>query len=105
MTGDNGGYLMRTLVAVGALALFGLVQPAGAQMCGAGQQAQASTPAQGSMCGGTGAAAVDDPMADKPAEKPKQSGMCACCGRMAMMRGGQSGSGTHHDMPGMGQPK
>ena len=25
---------MRTLVAVGALALFGLVQPASAQMCG-----------------------------------------------------------------------
>ena len=86
---------MRTLPLLGALALFGLVQPASAQMCGAaGQQAQASTPSQGGMmCGGMGAAAEDDPMADKPAAKPKQSGMCPCCGRMAMMRGSQGGMG------------
>lgn len=97
---------MRTLVAVGALALFGFNQPASAQMCGAPtQQAQASTPSMGgTMCGGMGAAAQDDPMADKPADKQKQSGMCPCCRNMAMMRGGQGG-GTHHDMPGMGQPK
>jgi hypothetical protein len=56
------------------------------------------------MCGGMGAAAVDDPMADKPAEKPKAAGMCACCGKMAMMRGGSSG-GMQHNMPGMGEPK
>lgn len=72
---------MRTLPLLGALALFGLaVQPASAQMCGGGQQAQASTPAQGAMdgmmCGGMGAAAQDDPMADKPAQKPQASGMC-----------------------------
>ena len=101
---------MRTLPLIGALALFGLaVQPASAQMCGApGQQAQASTPSQGGMmCGGMGAAAEDDPMADKPAEpKQRMGGMCPCCRNMAMMRGGQSGSGgMHHDMPGMGQPK
>jgi hypothetical protein len=101
---------MLILPLLGALALFGLaVQPASAQMCGgAQQQAQASTPAQGGMCGGMGAAAEDDPMADKPAAKPKAAGMCACCGRMAMMRGGQSGGsgGMQHDnMPGMGQPK
>ena len=58
------------------------------------------------MCGGMGAAAEDDPMADKPAAKPKQSGMCPCCGRMAMMRGGQGGmGGMQHDMPGMEPPK
>ena len=100
---------MRTLPLLGALTLFGLaVQPASAQMCGApGQQAQASTPSQGMsgmMCGGMGAAAQDDPMADKPAEKPKASGMCPCCGRMAMMRGGGMMQ-QHHGMPGMEPPK
>ena len=39
---------MRTLATLSALALFGLVQPAAAQMmCAPGQQAQASTPASG----------------------------------------------------------
>ena len=88
---------MRTLVAAGALALFGLVQPANAQMCGGGQQAQAHSPApsQGGMmmCGMMGKQA-DDPMADKPAQKPQQqSGMCPCCGKMAMGGGMQ-----HHGM-------
>lgn len=101
---------MRTLPLFGALAFFGLaVQPASAQMCGSpGQQAQASTPSQGmgGMCGGMGAMAEDDPMADKPAEpKQRMSGMCPCCRNMAMMRGGKSGGGMHHDMPGMEQPK
>ena len=98
---------MRPVLMLGALALFGLAQPASAQMCGApGQQAQASTPSQGGMmCGGVGAAAQDDPMVDKPAQKPQASGMCPCCRNMAMMRGGQSGGGMQHDMPGMGQPK
>jgi len=99
---------MRTLPLLGALALFGLVQPASAQMCGApGQQAQDSTPAQGMggmMCGGMGAAAQDDPMADKPAQKPRASGMCPCCGKMAMMRGGGRMQ-QHQGMPGMEQPK
>jgi len=97
---------MRTLPLLGALALFGLAaQPASAQMCGgSGQQAQASTAQGGMMCGGMGAA-VGDPMADKPAQKPQQqSGMCPCCRNMAMMRGGMGG-GMQHDMPGMGQPK
>ena len=97
---------MRPVLMLGAFALFGLVQPASAQMCGApGQQAQPSTPAQGSMgmmCGGM-KAAEDDPMADKPAQKPQASGMCPCCGRMAMMRGGMGG--MQHDMPGMEPPK
>ena len=57
------------------------------------------------MCGGMGAAAQDDPMADKPAQKQQQSGMCPCCRNMAMMRGGQSGGGMQHDMPGMEPPK
>ena len=97
---------MRTLMTLGALALFGLVQSAAAQMCGApGQQAQASAPGQaigGVMCGAIGAAAQDDPMVGKPGEKPKATGMCACCGRMAMMRGGQGGE---MNMPGMEAPK
>ena len=99
---------MRPVLMLGALALFGLVQPASAQMCGAsGQQAQASTPAQGGMmCGGMGAAAQDDPMSEKPAQKPQAAGMCPCCGRMAMMRGGMGGmGGMQHDMPGMEPPK
>jgi hypothetical protein len=58
----------------------------------------------GMMCGGMGAAAQDDPMADKPAEKPKASGMCPCCGRMAMMRGGGMMQ-QHHGMPAMEPPK
>jgi len=92
---------MRTpILTLGALALFSLVQPANAQMCGGGQQqAQAST--SGGMCGMMGRQAADDPMAEKPAQKPKQSGMCGCCGKMAM--GGQGG--MQHEMPGMGQPK
>ena len=95
---------MRTLLlTAGALALFGLVQPAQAQMCGPGQQAQASTPSGGMMCGMMGQAA-DDPMAEKPAQKPQQSGMCPCCRNMAMMRGGMGGM-QHHNMPGMDIPK
>ena len=60
------------------------------------------------MCGGMGAAAQDDPMADKPAQKPQQqSGMCPCCKNMAMMRGGMGGGmmQQHHGMPGMEPPK
>jgi hypothetical protein len=99
-----------TLLSVSAFALFslGLSTPANAQMCGPGQQAQASTPAQGGMCGGIGQAA-DDPMADKPAQAPKMSGMCPCCKNMAMMKGGMGGNGSggmqHHNMPGMDMPK
>ena len=96
---------MRTLMTLGALALFGLVQPAAAQMCGPGQQAQASTPGQatgGMMCG-MGAAAQDDPMADKPAQPQQRAGMCPCCRNMAMMRGGQPQGGS--SMPGMEMPK
>ncbi len=91
---------MRTLATLGALALFGLVAPATAQMCGGpAQQAQATTPAPGGMmCGGM-MKAEDDPMADKPAQKPQASGMCPCCRNMAMMRGGMQ-----HNMPGMTPP-
>jgi hypothetical protein len=93
------------MLALGTLALLGFAQPATAMMCGGGQQAQASTPAQGGMCG-MGQAAVDDPMADKPAQKPQASGgMCACCKNMAMMRGGSGGGTMQHNMPGMDMPK
>jgi hypothetical protein len=95
---------MRTVVTLGALALFGLVQPASAQMCGMGQQAQASTPSQGMMCGGMGQA-QDDPMADKLAQPQQRSGgMCPCCRNIAMMRGGAMMQ-QHQGMPGMEQPK
>jgi hypothetical protein len=97
---------MRTMVTVAAFALFSLVQPASAQMCGSGQQAQASTPGQsmgGMMCGAA-SQAQDDPMADKPAQPQQRSGgMCPCCRNMAMMRGG--GMMQHQGMPGMEQPK
>ena len=93
---------MKTLfLTASALALFGFAQPAEAQMCGPGQQAQAPT-SGGMMCGMTGQAA-DDPMADKPAQKPQQSGMCPCCRNMAMMRGG--GMMQQHNMPGIEMPK
>jgi hypothetical protein len=101
---------MRTSVfAIAAATMFGVgfSVPASAQMCGPGQQAQASTPAQGGMMCGMGQAA-DDPMADKPAQKPQASGMCPCCRNMAMMRGGMMGGGggmQHHNMPGMDMPK
>jgi hypothetical protein len=88
---------MRAIMIAGALALLGvaLTSPASAQMCGPGQQAQASKPAQGNMmmCGAMGQAA-DDPMADKPAQKPQARGMmCPCCRNMAMMGGMGSGDG------------
>ena len=103
---------MRAIITFGALALLGvgLASPANAQMCGPGQQAQASKPAQGGMmmCGAMGQAA-DDPMADKPAQKPQAMGMmCPCCRNMAMMGGGTGGGGgmmQHHNMPGMEMPK
>ena len=90
----------KTLLYVGVLALFGaMTLPASAQMCGPGQQAQASTTAPGGMmCGGT-SAATDDPMADKSEQKPQAGGMCACCKNMAMMKGGMMRG--HRDMPGM----
>ena len=95
---------MRT-AALTVLAIFALAAPASAQMCGGGQQAQASgnTMSSGMMCGAS-QAAVDDPMADKPAAKPQASGMCPCCQRMSMMRGGMGG-GMPHNMPGMEAPK
>ena len=79
--------MQKAFLAVGALALFGMVQPASAQMCGGGQQPQTQASGgmmSGGMCGMMGKQA-DDPMAEKPAQKPQQqSGMCACCGKMAM---------------------
>ena len=93
--------MQKTLLSVGVMALFGavLATPATA-MCGAGQQAQASS-SGAMMCGApTGAAASqmapETPLTDKPAQK--SSGMCPCCGKMAMMKGGKS---MQHDMPGM----
>ena len=95
---------MRALIPFGALALAVMIQPASAQMCSPGQAQAATAASGGMMCGGAMGAAVDDPMADKPAQKPQAGGMCACCKNMAMMRGGKPG-GMQHDMPGMDMPK
>jgi hypothetical protein len=92
--------MQKTLLSVGVLALFGaMALPASAQMCGPGQQAQTSSATSGGMMCGAPMAA-DDPMADKPSQKPQASGMCPCCRNMAMMKGGKPG-GMQHDMPGM----
>lgn len=98
---------MRPILSLGILALFSLAVPAQAQMCAPVQQAQASTPIQGGMMCGGAMGAADDPMADKPAQKPQASGMCPCCRNMAMMKGGMMGNGgmQHHNMPGMDMPK
>jgi hypothetical protein len=99
---------MRHLILpAGALALLFAASPASAMMCGGGQQAQSSgnTVTTGMMCGGT-AQAADDPMADKPAQTQRQSGMCPCCRNMAMRGGmGGTGGGMQHNMPGMETPK
>ena len=81
---------MRTILAVGALALFGLVQPR-PRRCAARPAASPSlypSAAGGMMCGGMGAAAQDDPMADKPAQKPQAVRHVPLLRNMAMMRGG-----------------
>jgi hypothetical protein len=54
----------KTLISVGALALFGavLTGSSSAQMCGPGQQAQASS-SSGMMCGAPIGAAANDPNA------------------------------------------
>ena len=92
---------MRALLSFTALALVLSLVPASAQMCGGGQQAQASsTQGGGMMCGRS--AAADDAKADKPAQKPQAMGMCPCCKNMAMMRGGMMGEDDPHkgmDMP------
>lgn len=75
---------------------FGLLVPA--QMCGGGQQAQNSSPAKGGMMCGA-AKEADDPMADKSTSPKAQGmgGMCACCGKMAMM-GSSKGDDPHKGM-------
>ena len=92
---------MRAILPFSVLTLFALIEPASAQMmCSPAQQSQAQgaqgqyTPAQGGgmMCGGGTAAVQDDPMAEKPAQpQQRSSGMCACCGNMAIIRGGMGG--------------
>jgi hypothetical protein len=87
---------MRTLLLAGAVTLA-LGGTAFAQMCGGGMQ-QSSTTAQsgGGTAGCMGMmqqAQTDDPMANKPADKPMMSGgmMCPCCKNMAMMGGLKQG--------------
>jgi hypothetical protein len=70
--------------------------PASAQMCGGSTTtgATATAPAGGGMCGMMGRSAqASDPMATpSPQQGQRAAGGCPCCGRMAMMQGGQSGS-------------
>jgi hypothetical protein len=89
---------MRATLVIGAFALFSLTAPASAQMCGGGQQTQNSSSAKGGMMCGA-AKEADDPMADKSTAPKAQrmGGMCACCGKMAMMGGGK-GDDPHKGM-------
>jgi hypothetical protein len=94
---------MRALLLAGAIT-FALGGTAVAQMCGAPQPAGATAQASGMGCGMMRQAQADDPMADKPAEAPKASGMmCPCCKTMAMMGGmkhdAQPKAEPKHDMP------
>jgi hypothetical protein len=95
---------MRNALSLSVFALVAFSAPAYSQMCGgSAQQTQASgnTMTSGMMCGASQAA--DDPMADKPADKPQAKGMmCPCCRNMAMMGGGGM---QNHKMPGMDAPK
>jgi hypothetical protein len=94
---------MRTLMLAGAVT-FALAGTAVAQMCGAPQQSGATASMPGCM-GMMRQAQTDDPMADKPAEKPRMGGMmCPCCKNMAMMGGMKQdgdpkGAEPKHEMP------
>ncbi len=92
---------MRTILLAGAFTLA-LGGTAFAQMCGSMQQ-QSSTTAQagGMSCMGMQQAQANDPMADKPGDKPMMSGgMCPCCKNMAMMGGMKQGGDAQpkHEM-------
>lgn len=95
---------MRTLMLASAITLA-LGGTALAQMCGGAMQSQSATAQSGSMgCMGMMKQAADDPMADKPANKPMMGGMmCPCCKNMASMGGmmkpdGDSADQHKHDM-------
>ena len=94
---------MRTLLLAGAVTMT-LGGTALAQLCAAPQGATAQSSGM-SGCMGMQRAQADDPMADKPAEKPTASGMmCPCCKNMAMMSGMKrdaepKGTEPKHDMP------
>ena len=110
---------MRGVVSLSVAALATLFSaPAMAQMCGGGMQIQAQAqpqtnraePPAGMIAGGCGmgaTAAADDPLADKPAQAQRRTGMCGCCQNMAMMQGmmGRStGAQGQQSMPGMNMP-
>jgi hypothetical protein len=88
---------MRNSLALTATVLaLAWAAPASAQMCGGSPSttgATASAPAGGGMCGMMGRSAqASDPMATpSPQQGQRAAGGCPCCGRMAMMQGGQSG--------------
>jgi hypothetical protein len=88
---------MRHALALSATVLaFAWAAPASAQMCGGSPSttgATATAPTGGGMCGMMGRSAqASDPMATpSPQQGQRAVGGCPCCGRMAMMQGGQSG--------------
>lgn len=96
---------MRTLL-IAAAATLALAGTAVAQMCGP-PSGTSQTAQAGGMAGCMGMmrqAQSDDPMADKPAEKPQMGGMmCPCCKNMAMMgrmkHDAPKGAEPKHDMP------
>jgi len=109
---------MRHALALSATVLaLAWAAPASAQMCGGSPSttgATASAPTGGGMCGMMGRSAqASDPMATpSPQQGQRAAGGCLCCGRMAMMQGGQSGGmggmmggGSGGGMGGMQMPQ
>ena len=88
--------MRHALALTAALAALAWAAPAPAQMCGGSPSttgATASVPAGAGMCGMMGRSAqASDPMATpSPQQGQRAAGGWPCCGRMAMMQGGQSG--------------
>ena len=96
---------MRHALALSATILaLAWAAPASARMCGGSPNttgAIASAPAGGGMCGMMGRSAqTSDPMTSpSPQQGQRAAGGCPCCGRMAMMQGGQSGGMGGMQMP------
>ena len=85
---------MRSILLASVLTVAG-AGTALAQMCGAGMQQGQTAQSGGMRCMGMSAQA-DDPMANKPANKPTM-GMKACCRNMAGMMGGMKQEGQVAD--------
>ena len=83
---------MRMLLLTDA-ATLALVGAASAQMCGAPQAGATGQAGATAGCMGMMQQATDDPMAEKPVNRPMMGGMmCPCCRNMAMMGGTGQGA-------------